>query len=257
MQRHQAIVAVGDPLITDHINASVPESPTLERRISIGPEIPDGWEDFHAGLQNAGPFQRPDFQTENSDPLIVSFTSGTTGNPKMVLLDTTYPLGHIQTALFWHNLHENSLHLTISDTGWLKAMWGKLYGQWLAGATVFVYDHEKFHAADILKMIEKHKVTSLCAPPTIFRFMIREDLSQYDLSSLEWATIAGEALNPSVYDQFYKLTGIKLREGYGQSETTVVVLNSLWIEPKLVPWGCLVHNMTLTCSHRWTTGRSG
>ena len=164
--------------------------------------------------------------------MIISFTSGTTGNPKMVALDYLYPLGHIITARYWHNLHEKSLHLTIADTGWLKAVWGKLYGQWIVGACVFVYDHEKFAPADILRKIEKYKVTSLCAPPTIFRFLIREDLTKYNLSSLEYCTIAGEALNPEVYNQFYKLTGIKLREGYGQSETTLSVLTTPWVEPK-------------------------
>ena len=228
----KGIIAVGDTLITDHVDAAMPESPSIKLRISIGPHIPAGWEDFHAGMESAALFERPSFQTNNDDPLIVSFTSGTTGNPKMVMLDSVYPLGHIQTACYWHNLHENSLHLTIADTGWLKAVWGKLYGQWLAGATVFVYDHEKFVPAEILKMLETHKVTSLCAPPTIFRFLIREDLTKYDLSSLEWCTIAGEALNPAVYEQFHKLTGIKLREGYGQSETTLSVLTTPWIEPK-------------------------
>ncbi|MDP4277107.1 MAG: AMP-binding protein [Bacteroidota bacterium] len=228
----KAIVAVGDDIITKHINDALPDSPTIKHLISVGPVIPEGWKDFHEGIRTAKPFKRPGFQTNNDDPLIVSFTSGTTGDPKMVILDSIYPLGHIQTACFWHNLHEKSLHLTIADTGWLKAVWGKLYGQWLAGAAVFVYDHEKFVPADILKMIEKYKVTSLCAPPTIFRFLIREDLSNYDLSHLEWCTIAGEALNPEVYNQFYKQTGIKLHEGYGQSETTVTVLTSPWIEPK-------------------------
>ena len=228
----KAIVSVGDELITGHINDAMPESPSIQKLISIGPLVPEGWEDFQEGIKNAVPFKRPDFKTNNSDPLIVSFTSGTTGDPKMVMLDSVYPLGHIQTGSFWHNLHEGSLHLTIADTGWLKAVWGKLYGQWLAGATVFVYDHEKFNPAEMLKMLEKYKVTSLCAPPTIFRFLIKEDLTKYDLSSLEWCTIAGEALNPAVYEQFYKLTGIKLREGYGQSETTVTVLTTPWIEPK-------------------------
>jgi len=226
------IIAVGEQVITDHIDAALSESPTLKTLISVGPYIPEGWEDFHKGIDNAAPFVRPSEPTNNNDPLIVSFTSGTSGDPKMVLLDSIYPLAHIMTASVWHNLHENSIHLTIADTGWLKAVWGKLYGQWIAGATVFVYDHEKFTPADMLGMLAKHKVTSLCAPPTIFRFLIREDLSQYDLSSLEWCTIAGEALNPAVYEQFYKLTGIKLHEAYGQSETTPTVITTPWNEPK-------------------------
>jgi len=228
----KAIVAVGEHEILQHIDNSLAESPTLKIRISAGPVVPEGWEDFHKGIENAAAFVRPAEPTQNSDLLIVSFTSGTTGNPKMVALNAVYPLGHIITAKYWHNLNEDSLHLTIADTGWLKAVWGKLYGQWIVGATVFVYDHEKFAPADVLAMIEKYKITSLCAPPTIFRFLIREDFSKYDLSSLEYCTIAGEALNPAVYEQFYKLTGIKLKEGYGQSETTVAVYTTPWSEPK-------------------------
>ncbi len=228
----KAIVCDGDELILGHVNDAMPQSPSVEKRISIGPLIPKGWEDFHKGIENAEPFKRPVESTKNSDPIIVSFTSGTTGDPKMVLLDSVYPLAHIVTAKYWQNLHENSLHLTIADTGWLKAVWGKLYGQWLVGATVFVYDHEKFTPSAILEVLSKHKVTSLCAPPTIFRFLIREDLSSYDLSALEWCTIAGEALNPEVYNKFFQLTGIKLREGYGQSETTLSIFTSPWIEPK-------------------------
>ena len=228
----KAIVCDGDELILGHVNDAMPQSPSVEKRISIGSLIPEGWEDFHKGIENAEPFKRPVESTKNSDPIIVSFTSGTTGDPKMVLLDSVYPLAHIVTAKYWQNLHENSLHLTIADTGWLKAVWGKLYGQWLVGATVFVYDHEKFTPSAILEVLSKHKVTSLCAPPTIFRFLIREDLSSYDLSALEWCTIAGEALNPEVYNKFFQLTGIKLREGYGQSETTLSIFTSPWIEPK-------------------------
>ena len=138
----------------------------------------------------------------NDDIMLMYFTSGTTGEPKMVAHEFTYPLGHISTGCFWHNLHDGSLHLTIADTGWAKAAWGKLYGQWLAGANIFVYDHEKFTPADILHKIEQYRITSLCAPPTIYRFLIREDLSKYDLSSLEYCTTAGEALNGAVYDTF-------------------------------------------------------
>ena len=228
----KAIICDGDNLIIKHIQDSLPESPSIKKVISIGPNIPDDWEDFHKGIENAKPFKRPAEPTKNSDPLIVSFTSGTTGDPKMVMLDSVYPLAHIITGCYWHNLHENSIHLTIADTGWLKAVWGKLYGQWFAGATIFVYDHEKFTPADMLTVLSKYKVTSLCAPPTIFRFLIREDLTKYDLSNLEWCTLAGEALNPAVYEQFHKLTGIKLREGFGQSETTLVVVTTPWVEPK-------------------------
>lgn len=228
----KAIVCDGDEKIIGYINEALPQSPSIKKLISIGPHIPGGWGDFHQGIKNAKSFKRPAEATKNSDPLIVSFTSGTTGDPKMVMLDSVYPLAHIITASYWHNLDENSLHLTIADTGWLKAVWGKLYGQWLAGATVFVYDHDKFTPADMLAILSKFRVTSLCAPPTIFRFLIREDLSRYDLSNLKWCTIAGEALNPAVYEQFLNLTGIKLREGYGQSESTLLALTTPWIEPK-------------------------
>lgn len=228
----KAIIAVGEEPIITHINDAMPESPTIQFLISVGSIVPDGWHDFHAERQHAGVFVRPAEHNKSTDPMLFSFTSGTTGNPKLVMHNFAYPLAHIVTAKYWHNLHEKSLHLTIADTGWLKAVWGKLYGQWIVGAAVFVYDHEKFTPADMLAMIEKYKLTSLCAPPTIFRFLIREDLTKYDLSSLEWCTIAGEALNPAVYEQFHQLTGIKLREGYGQSETTLSVLTPPWIEPK-------------------------
>ncbi len=227
-----AIIAVGEEPILSAITGSMPESPSVRHLISVGPVVPEGWEDFHKGISIAPEFVPMPHVNKNDDNMIISFTSGTTGNPKMVTLDYLYPLGHIITAKYWHNLHENSLHLTIADTGWLKAVWGKLYGQWIVGACVFVYDHEKFTPSEILNNIEKYKVTSLCAPPTIFRFLIREDLTKYNLSSLEYCTIAGEALNPEVYNQFYRLTGIKLREGYGQSETTLSVLTTPWVEPK-------------------------
>jgi len=228
----KAIIAVGEETIINHINDSMSESPSVEMLISVGPQVSEGWLDFHKGIESAAPFTPIANVNKNDDPLIISFTSGTTGNPKMVLLDCVYPLAHIITAKYWHNLHEESIHLTIADTGWLKAVWGKLYGQWIVGACVFVYDHEKFTPAAMLEMIQKYRITSLCAPPTIFRFLIREDLTKYDLSSLEYCTIAGEALNPAVYEQFLKLTGIKLKEGYGQSETTLSLFTAPWVEPK-------------------------
>ena len=226
------IVAAGDDVVLQHIIDAMPESPTVERLVSTGPHIPDGFEDFHQGIDHAAPFVRPAHVNTNDDISLMYFTSGTTGEPKMVAHDFTYPLGHIATGSFWHNLHEDSLHLTIADTGWGKAVWGKLYGQMIAGANVFVYDHEKFTPADILEKIHEYHITSLCAPPTIFRFLIHEDLTKYDLSSLEYCTTAGEALNSAVYDTFKRLTGIRLMEGFGQTETTLTLATFPWMEPK-------------------------
>ena len=175
---------------------------------------------------------RPELPNTNDDISLLYFTSGTTGEPKMVAHDFTYPLGHIITASYWHNLNEKSLHLTLADTGWGKAVWGKLYGQWIAGANVFVYDFEKFEPVDVLHMIHNYGITSFCAPPTVFRFLIREDLSKFDLSTLKYCTIAGEALNPKVYEEWLKLTGIKLMEGFGQTETTLTIATYPWLEPK-------------------------
>ena len=226
------IVMACEEVITKHVIDAMPESPTVEKLVSIGPDIPEGFLDFHKGIDNAAPFVRPEHVNTNDDISLMYFTSGTTGEPKMVAHDFTYPLGHIVTGSFWHNLHRDSLHLTIADTGWGKAVWGKLYGQMIAGATVFVYDHEKFTPADILQKIHDYHITSLCAPPTIYRFLIREDLSKYDLSSLEYCTTAGEALNYSVYETFLKITGIRLMEGFGQTETTLTLATFPWMEPK-------------------------
>ena len=226
------IVAAGEEVITKHILDAMPESPSVEKLVSVGPEYPEGFEDFHKGIENAAPFVRPEHVNTNDDIMLMYFTSGTTGEPKMVAHDFTYPLGHIATGCFWHNLHEDSLHLTIADTGWGKAVWGKLYGQMIAGANVFVYDHEKFTPADILQKIHEYRITSLCAPPTIYRFLIREDLSKFDLSSLEYCTTAGEALNYSVYETFKKITGIRLMEGFGQTETALTLATFPWMDPK-------------------------
>lgn len=226
------IVCAGEKVITDHVMAAMPESPSVERLVSVGPEVPEGFLDFQQGIAGAAPFVKPEHPNTNDDISLMYFTSGTTGEPKMVAHDFTYPLGHIVTGALWHNLHRDSLHLTIADTGWGKAVWGKLYGQWIAGANVFVYDHEKFTPADILQKIQDYHVTSLCAPPTIFRFLIHEDLTKYNLSSLEYCTIAGEALNPAVFETFKQLTGIRLMEGFGQTETTLTVGTMPWMEPK-------------------------
>ena len=226
------IVCAGENVITDHVVEAMPGCPTLQHVVSIGPSMPEGFKDFQQGIAHAASFVKPELPNTNDDIMLMYFTSGTTGEPKMVAHDYTYPLGHITTGAFWHNLHENSLHLTIADTGWGKAAWGKLYGQMLAGANIFVYDHEKFTPADILEKIQNCKITSLCAPPTIFRFLIKEDISKYDLSSLEYCTTAGEALNYSVYETFLKITGIRLMEGFGQTETTMTLGTFPWMEPK-------------------------
>ena len=226
------IVAAGEEVILKHISDAMPECPSLEHVVSVGPECPEGFLDFHKGMDGAAPFIRPEQANTNDDIMLMYFTSGTTGEPKMVAHDFTYPLGHIVTARYWHNLHRESLHFTIADTGWAKAAWGKIYGQMIAGANIFVYDHEKFTPADILQKIHDYHITSLCAPPTIYRFLIREDLSKYDLSSLEYCTTAGEALNYSVYETFLKITGIRLMEGFGQTETTLTLGTFPWMEPK-------------------------
>ena len=152
--------------------------------------------------------------------------------PKMVQHDFTYPLGHILTAKYWQNVQEDGLHLTVADTGWAKAVWGKIYGQWTAGSAVFVYDYDKFVPKELLEVIVKYGVTTFCAPPTIYRFFIKEDLTKYDFSKLKYCVVAGEPLNPEVYNQFYKATGLKLMEGYGQTECTVALATYSWMDPK-------------------------
>lgn len=228
----KGIICSGDPIVTKHIEDALPECPSVKVLVSTGSVVPEGWYDFNSAIASAPEFVRPEHPNTNSDVSLLYFTSGTTGEPKMVAHDFTYPLGHIITASFWHNLNEDSLHLTLADTGWGKAVWGKLYGQWIAGANVFVYDFEKFQPVDVLHKIQEFGITSFCAPPTVFRFLIKEDLSKFDLSSLKYCTIAGEALNPSVFDQWLELTGIKLMEGFGQTETTLTVATYPWVEPK-------------------------
>lgn len=227
----KAVITCGDETILRHVNEAHDEWPALKQRISVGPIVPEGWEDFNAGVA-ASPEYKGERDTKSSDYILMYFTSGTSGQPKMVIHDHTYPIGHIGTAAYWHNLHMNSLHLTVADTGWAKATWGKMYGQWIAGATLFVYDHEKFTPADILEKIGQYRITSFCAPPTIYRFMIREDLSCFDLSSLEHVTTAGEALNSSVYDKFLEITGLEIKEGFGQTEGTCLIATTPWMKTK-------------------------
>ncbi|HCN53932.1 MAG TPA: acetyl-CoA synthetase [Prevotella sp.] len=234
----KAIICVNDEYVTTQIKKSLPESPSVKILIAVNSlaqishSVPEGFHDWNAEWKKAPQFVRPEHVNTNEDTMLMYFTSGTSGEPKMVAHDYLYALGHLTTGVYWHNLDENSIHLTVADTGWGKAVWGKLYGQWFAGATVFVYDHEKFTAEKIMRAIEKYHITSFCAPPTIYRFMIQEDFSQYDLSSLKYCTTAGEALEPAVYEKFYHLTGIRLMEGFGQTETTMTLGTFPWISPK-------------------------
>ena len=232
------IICANDEYITEQIAKAIPDSPTVKALVAVNAlseldkPIPEGFHDWRKEWAEAPAFVRPDNVNTNEDTMLMYFTSGTSGEPKMVAHDFLYALGHLTTGVYWHNLHANSLHLTVADTGWGKAVWGKLYGQWFAGATVFVYDHEKFTAEKIMKQMEKYHITSFCAPPTIYRFMIREDFSKYDLSSLEWCTTAGEAMNPSVANRFKELTGVTIYEGFGQTETTMTLGTFPWVKPK-------------------------
>ncbi len=228
----KGIICVGEEYVTSQIMAALPESPTVQILVSIGPIVPDGFHDWHQEIDKAPAFVKPAFVNSNSDTMLMYFTSGTSGEPKMVAHDFLYAMGHLTTGVFWHNLNEDSIHLTVADTGWGKAVWGKFYGQWFAGATVFVFDHEKFNADNMLRQMEKYHITSFCAPPTVYRFLIREDFAKYDLSSLRYCTTAGEALNAAVYDKFYELTGIQLKEGFGQTETTMTLGTMPWMKPK-------------------------
>lgn len=228
------IVCVAEPEIMQHVEECEEKSPTLVKKVLVGGSK-EGWLDFNSELDEASNiFVRPTGleASTNSDISLLYFTSGTTGMPKMVRHNFAYPLGHILTAKYWQNVQEGGLHLTVADTGWAKAVWGKIYGQWLCGCAVFVYDYDKFIPKNLLEVIVKHGVTSFCAPPTIYRFFIKEDLSKYDLSRLKYCVVAGEPLNPEVYNQFYKMTGIKLMEAYGQTELTVALGTFPWMEPK-------------------------
>lgn len=228
------IISVGDAEIVENIEAALSESPTVLYKALVD-EKRTGWIDFNAELGKASPTRaRPrDAQAAGgTDPMLMYFTSGTTGMPKIVLHDFLHPIGHIVTAHYWQRTGPEGLHLTVAETGWAKTGWGKIYGQWICGVNIFVYDMDKFIPDKLLKLIEKYKITSFCAPPTIYRFFIKEDLSKYDLSSIEIACTAGEPLNPEVFYQFKKATGLEIIEGFGQTETTVLCANFEWIKPK-------------------------
>jgi acetyl-CoA synthetase len=201
----------------------------------VGSGEREGWFNLREGIEKASPeFERPTGEdgTKADDLSFGLFSSGTTGLPKMVNHSYTYPLGHIITAKYWQRVMEDGLHYTVADTGWGKALWGQIYGQWIAGSAVFIYDYDRFDAAHMLDKASKHGVTTFCAPPTIYRFLIKEDLSEYNFSTLKYAVTAGEPLNPEVYNRFYEFTGLKLREGFGQTETVAAIANFPWIKPR-------------------------
>ncbi len=228
-----AVVCTSLGEISDHVEVAAEIYGKLPIRI-LAKGKKAGWQSFEDGLLNAKEFVAPtgDEATKISDVLLLYFTSGTTGMPKMVIHDHSYPIAHIVTAKYWHKVDPDGLHLTVSETGWAKSVWGKLYGQWIMEAGIFVYDMDKFVPNLLLSKVSQYKITTFCAPPTIYRFMIKEDLTKYDLSALQHCTIAGEALNPEVYEQFLKTTGLELKEGFGQTETTLSAATFYWMKTK-------------------------
>ncbi len=228
-----AILCTTDGDVLNQAEEAAKTCDCLKIKIAVGDKHHDGWHDFNKEMYDfSDKFDRSADSACGHDPMIMFFTSGTTGYPKIATHDYRYPLGHYITARYWHNVNPDGIHFTISDTGWGKALWGKLYGQWLCEAAVFVYDFNKFNADDILPMFRKYNITTFCAPPTMYRFFIKEDLSKYDLSSLEYSTTAGEALNPEVFEQWRKATGLTIMEGFGQTETTLTVCNLANTTPK-------------------------
>jgi len=222
----------GVPQYFDEAHEKLEETDLL--KVIVGDEDREGWLNFRKEIENASPeFERPtgDAKTKNDEISLIYFSSGTTGLPKMIMHDYTYPFGHILTA-HWQNVMDDGLHYTVADTGWAKAMWGQIYGQWILGSAVFVYDYDRFDAGKMLEKASYHGVNTFCAPPTIYRFLIKEDLSKYDFSTLKYAVTAGEPLNPEVYNKFHEFTGLKLMEGFGQTECVVCIANFPWMEPR-------------------------
>ena len=221
----KAIVCTADDGVPEAVEAAALKSPMLELKILVNGSR-EGWHNFNEeyGMFSSR-FERKEDAPCGSDPMLMFFTSGTSGYPKLAAHNYKYPLGHFITAKYWHRVNPEGLHFTISDTGWAKSMWGKLYGQWLCEAATFVYDFDRFDAEKILPLFAKHKITTFCAPPTMYRMLAKQDLSRFDLSTIEHASTAGEALNPEVYRQFQKATGLSIMEGFGQSESTLIIGN--------------------------------
>ncbi len=233
----KAIICTADGDTAEMVDAVQAKCPSLQLKVMVGGMKP-GWHDFNEEYQMfRKTFRRPQDSSSGNDTAIMFFSSGTTGNPKMVKHSHTYSLGHFVTAKYWHCCERDGLHLTISDTGWGKSLWGKFYGQWLCEGAVFVYDFDRFDAADILPLFKKYNITTFCAPPTMLRMMIKEDLSKYDFSSVHHMTTAGEALNPEVYKQFEQMTGLQIMEGFGQTETTLTIGNLVGTTSKIGSMG--------------------
>ena len=232
-----AIVCTSDGDCAEIVDKVQGECPTLNLKVLVGGQR-EGWRDFdnEYGLFKSS-FRRTPDTPSGDEPALMFFSSGTTGNPKMVEHKHTYGLGHFLTARYWHNCEPDGLHFTISDTGWGKSLWGKLYGQWMCEGAVFVYDFERFQAHDLLPLFAQYQITTFCAPPTMLRMMIKEDLTKYDFSSVRHMTTAGEALNPEVAMQFKKATGLEIMEGFGQTETTLTVGNFRGTKVKLGSMG--------------------
>ncbi|MBO5286065.1 MAG: AMP-binding protein [Clostridia bacterium] len=233
----KAIICTSDGDVADIADNAIKNSPTVETKIIVG-KPKDGWRNFDEEyVRFTGKYPRTEDSSQGDDTALMFFTSGTTGNPKMAAHKHTYALGHYVTAKYWHCCQRDGLHFTISDTGWGKSLWGKLYGQWLCEGAVFVYDFDKFDASDILPMFSKYQITTFCAPPTMLRMFIKSDLQKYDFSSVKHMTTAGEALNPEVYRQFEQATGLKIMEGFGQTETTLTICNLVGTMPKIGSMG--------------------
>ena len=221
----KAILCTADGEVANAVDEAAAKSPMLEHKLLVGGKR-EGWHDFNEEYaMYSSRYARAEDAPCGSDPMLMFFTSGTSGYPKLAAHSYKYPLGHFITAKYWHQVNPEGLHLTISDTGWAKALWGKLYGQWLCEAANFVYDFDRFDAEKILPLFAKYHITTFCAPPTMYRMLIKQDLSRFDLSSIEHASIAGEALNPEVFRQFEKATGLQIMEGFGQSESTLIIGN--------------------------------
>ena len=232
-----AILCTADGDTADMAEAAMASCPTVKTKIIVGGQR-EGWHDFDAEYKiYSSHYERTADTPAGEETALMFFSSGTTGNPKMVEHKHTYSLGHFVTARYWHCCEPDGLHLTISDTGWGKSLWGKLYGQWMCEGAVFVYDFDRFSAADILPLFKKYGVTTFCAPPTMLRMMIKEDLSKYDFSSIKHMTTAGEALNPEVAKQFLAATGLEIMEGFGQTETTLTIGNLTGTKVKLGSMG--------------------